>query len=53
MTLKTQRILALTAAAGLTLVFLAANLHLVLVASRSQPDCGLVAGAPAAARHSC
>ncbi len=48
-----QRNLALAGAAAVVAVFLAANLHLVIAAVNSQPECTAVADAPASARHSC
>jgi hypothetical protein len=53
MTSRMQQRLALAAAAALIVIVLAANLHLVRVAFRSQPGCMAVAGAPAPAWHSC
>ena len=53
MTLARQRRLALAGAATVITVILVANLHLVLAAVGSQPDCVAVAGAPLPARHSC
>lgn len=53
MTVVTQRRLAWAGAAVLIAVFIAANLHLVLAAVRSQPDCVVRDGASVPARHSC
>mgnify|MGYP003382430487 CR=1 FL=1 len=53
MTQAGQRRLALAGAVTVIAVLLAANLHLVLVAVGSQPDCVAVTGAPLPARHSC
>lgn len=46
-----QRSLALAGAAAVVAVFLAANVHLVIAAVNSQPECAVLADAPA--RHSC
>lgn len=53
MTPSRQRWLVLAGAATVIAVILVANLHLVLAAVGSQPDCVAVAGAPLPARHSC
>lgn len=48
-----QRTLALAGAAAVVAAFLAANLHLVVAAVTSQPECTAIADAPAPARRSC
>jgi len=48
-----QRGLALAGAAAVLAAFLAANVHLVVTAVNSQPECTAIADAPAPARHSC
>ena len=52
MTVRTQKRLAIAAALAVTVAFLAANAHLVVVAMRSQPDCKAATGAMPA-RHAC
>lgn len=53
MTPRMQRVLALSGAAAVVALFLGANLHLVRVATQSQPVCVAVIGAPVPARQSC
>lgn len=53
MTGATQRRLAIAAALAGLAAFVGANLHLVTVAVRSQPDCAIVEGAPMPASQNC
>lgn len=48
-----QRTLALAGTAAVVAAFLAANVHLVVAAVSSQPECTAIADGPAPARHSC
>lgn len=53
MTRARQRSLAIAAAAAVAAAFLAANAHLVTVASRSQPACVATDAGPLPAKRDC